>query len=96
MSYTIKYQPSFIERLWDKHKTVDGNYDVISGYSDFQSVMLEGMIEFAYWCIDNGISEYYNEDDVEQYIDHSKRLYLDMEAVYIKFINEKQNEKSYC
>ena len=42
-------------------------------------------LKFAEWCIINGVTSYYNEDDGERYIDNDKEVFFDISQVYEKF-----------
>jgi hypothetical protein len=44
-------------------------------------------LKFAEWCIMYGVVYYYNEDDVDYYIDDSKEIFRSIEQVYEKFKN---------
>ena len=42
-------------------------------------------LKFAEWCISNGVTTYYNEDDVERFIDNDKEIFFDISQIYEKF-----------
>ena len=42
-------------------------------------------LKFAEWCILNGVTTYYNEEDSERFIDDSKEIFFDISQIYDKF-----------
>ena len=42
-------------------------------------------LKFAEWCISNGVTTYYNENDGERYIDNDKEIFFDISQIYEKF-----------
>jgi len=52
-------------------------------------------LKFAEWCIMNGVTTYYNEDDGERYIDNDKEMFFDISQIYEKF-KLLTNEPFFC
>lgn len=42
-------------------------------------------LKFAEWCISNGVTTYYNEDNGERFIDNDKEIFFDISQIYEKF-----------
>ena len=65
-------------KITDKAGNVQ-QYDV-SG-----SLPADEHLKFAEWCISNGVTTYYNEDDGERFIDNDKEIFFDISQIYEKF-----------
>lgn len=49
------------------------------------SLPVDEHLKFAEWCISNGVTTYYNEDDSERFIDNDKEIFFDISQIYEKF-----------
>lgn len=58
----------------------NGSKPIVSG-----SLPTNEHLKFAEWCILNGVTTYYNEEDSERFIDDSKEIFLDISQIYDKF-----------